>query len=152
HDLVAFIVAGVMLNLTPGPDTMYIIARTISQGRQAGILSVLGISSGCAIHTLFAAFGLSAMLATSTTAFLAVQLAGAAYLIFLGVQNLRKKSNLIVESYGSKKVSSLAIFRQGFLTNLLNPKVALFFLAFLPQFVVPDTELGPVPFLFLGSL
>lgn len=152
HDLVAFVVAGFMLNLTPGPDTMYIIARTISQGRKAGILSVLGISSGCAMHTLFAAFGLSAILATSATAFLVVQYAGAGYLIFLGIQTLRKKSKPITEATPATKLTSLAVYRQGFVTNLLNPKVALFFLAFLPQFVMPDADLGPVPFLFLGSL
>ncbi len=152
HDLVAFVVAGFMLNLTPGPDTMYIIARTISQGRKAGILSVLGISSGCAMHTLFAAFGLSAILATSATAFLVVQYVGAGYLIFLGIQTLRKKSKPITEATPATKLTSLAVYRQGFVTNLLNPKVALFFLAFLPQFVMPDADLGPVPFLFLGSL
>src|SRR5688572_17757176 len=127
-----FIVTGLLLNITPGQDTLYIVGRSMSQGRRAGLLSVVGISSGCLVHSFAAAFGLSAILATSAQAFLIVKLAGAAYLIYLGARMLLDRSReLTVGSFDADR--GWAIFRAGFLTNLLNPKVALFFMAFLPQ-------------------
>jgi RhtB (resistance to homoserine/threonine) family protein len=152
HDLLAFMLAGFILNVTPGPDTMYILTRTIAHGRRAGALSVLGICSGCLCHIAFAAFGLSALLAASALAFQAVKYAGALYLIWLGIQALRKKSALAGPGAIAVSASDWTIYRQGFITNLLNPKVALFFLAFLPQFVTSSAGLGPIPFLFLGAV
>jgi threonine/homoserine/homoserine lactone efflux protein len=152
HDLGTFVAAGVLLNLSPGPDTLYIIARTVSQGHMAGVMSVLGISSGCVVHMLLAAFGLSAILAVSATAFTVVKYVGAVYLIYLGIQALWQNPKLVNEAVAGQSSTNLAIYRQGFLTNLLNPKVAIFFLAFLPQFVVTDSTLGPLPFLFLGLI
>src|SRR5437867_9894661 len=150
HDLPAFLLASFLLWITPGPDTMYILARSISQGIQAGVLSALGIGCGILLHTTLAAFGLSALLAASATAFHVVKLAGAAYLIYLGVQALRASGRLATPEIAA--ASPWRIFRQGVLTNALNPKVAIFFLAFLPQFVNPAAGLGPVPFLLLGGL
>lgn len=114
-------------------------------------MSVLGISSGTLVHTLFAAIGLSAILATSAWAFTTLKLAGAAYLIYLGVQALLKKATAIATPE-INAMSSWQIYRQGVVTNVLNPKVAIFFLAFLPQFVYPNAGFGALPFLFLGIL
>jgi threonine/homoserine/homoserine lactone efflux protein len=151
HDFPTFLVASFLLWLTPGPDTMYILARSIVQGRRAGVLSALGIGSGLLIHTLFAAVGLSAILATSAWAFTAVKVAGAAYLIYLGLRALRRKVGPLATPAVSA-VSGWWVYRQGILSNTLNPKVALFFLAFLPQFVDPAAGFGPIPFLFLGAV
>lgn len=152
HDLWLFLSTSFLLWITPGPDTLYILARTLSQGRLAGVLSVLGISTGILAHTLFAAIGLSAIIMTSALAFTTIKLAGAAYLIYLGVQALRSRPvstspTPIVAQSRSK------IFWQGFVTNLLNPKIALFFLAFLPQFVTPTNASHSASlFLYLGGL
>jgi threonine/homoserine/homoserine lactone efflux protein len=151
HDLPAFMLASFLLWITPGPDTMYILARSIAQGMRAGILSALGIGCGILIHTALAAFGLSALLATSAAAFQAVKVAGAGYLIYLGIQALRKPGRPGAEPE-IDPADPGRIFRQGVLTNALNPKVAIFFLAFLPQFVEPAAGLGPLPFLLLGGL
>lgn len=156
-----FLGAGILLNITPGPDTFYILGRSVAQGRSAGICSALGIGTGAVIHTLMAAFGLSAVLATSSNAFLAVKTAGAFYLIYLGVAMLLQKSKEPkgAEEDGSSKegMQGLAsceslwkIYRQGIVTNVLNPKVALFFLSFLPQFVNANAEVQFLPFLVLG--
>lgn len=150
-NLPLFLLSSFLLWITPGTDTMYVLTRSVSQGRQAGVISVLGINSGVLIHTLFAAFGLSAILATSAWAFTAIKLAGAAYLIYLGLQAWVKQSPQL----SNPDIGSMAgwqIYRQGVVTNVLNPKVALFFLSFLPQFVNPKAELGAWPFLVLGVL
>ena len=151
HNLALFVLSGFLLNLTPGQDTFYIVGRSLAQGRRAGVLSVLGICSGCAVHTVAAAFGLSAILATSARAFLVVKLVGAAYLGYLGARMLldRSQSGGLVELPRDR---SWAIYRAGVLTNLLNPKVALFFLAFLPQFVDVHSASRVSSFLFLGAL
>ena len=144
-----FIITGLLLNMIPGPDTLYILGRTVAQGRRAGILSALGISAGCSVHTLAAALGLSAILVTSAKAFMVVKLCGAAYLIYLGVQMLWHSSRK--EAPGEPVLTPArgrTIFAQAVLTNVLNPKVAVFFLAFLPQFV--STTGTFLPFLFLG--
>jgi threonine/homoserine/homoserine lactone efflux protein len=147
-----FVVSGILLNLTPGQDTLYIVGRSAAQGRRAGILSVIGIVSGSVIHTLAAAFGLSAILATSARAFLVVKFAGAGYLVYLGARMLLDRSADVAQSVEFSQDSPWAIYRAGFLTNLLNPKVALFFMAFLPQFVAPTAESRILTFLFLGGL
>jgi threonine/homoserine/homoserine lactone efflux protein len=152
HHLGLFILSGLLLNITPGQDTLYIVGRTMSQGRRAGLMSVLGIASGSIIHTLAAAFGLSAILATSAGAFTAVKLVGAAYLVYLGIRMLldRAVTSGVAREFTSE--SDGAIYRAGLLTNVLNPKVALFFMAFLPQFVEPAGGSRVFPFLFLGTV
>ena len=148
-----FLVSCVLLNLTPGQDTMYIIGRSVAQGRRAGILSVLGIMSGVLVHTLLAALGLSVILATSSMAFSIVKYAGAGYLAWIGIGFLRNgKHGEMPEPMEKKQNIPWKIYRQGVLTNLLNPKVALFFLSFLPQFVDPQTELIFTPFVVLGMV
>lgn len=151
HDLWAFLAASFLLWLTPGPDTMYILARSIAQGRRAGVMSALGIGSGLLIHTILAAFGLSAILATSASTFAIVKAAGAAYLIYLGLQALRGKGGR-PDTPDLGPVGNRRTYYQGVVSNTLNPKVATFFLALLPQFVDPAAGLGPMPFLFLGAV
>ncbi len=154
HDFALFVAAGVLLNITPGPDMLYVIGRSTTQGLRAGAAAALGIGAGCVVHTVAAALGLSAVLAASATAFSIVQMIGAAYLVYVGV-------SLIVASRSgpdAKSTVTLApaalrtVFMQGFLTNLLNPKVALFFLAFLPQFIDPEALSKPLALLFLGAV
>lgn len=150
HDLPAFLLASFLLWITPGPDTMFILARSIASGSRSGVLSVLGISTGILVHTAFAAFGLSALLATSAVAFGVLKVAGACYLIVLGVQALRKRSHGLATPE-VRATNPWRVYRQGVTTNVLNPKVAIFFLAFLPQFVDSRATPGPVPFLLLGG-
>lgn len=146
-----FLIAGIILNLTPGADTMYILGRSIAQGKRAGVLSALGISTGSVFHIIFATLGLSIILAQSALAFEIVKYLGAAYLIFLGVKAVLKKADGKLElSQGGQTTDYGKIFLSGVLTNLLNPKVALFFLAFLPQFIDPGYAENALPFLILG--
>ena len=150
HDFGLFLAAGILLNLTPGPDTLYILGRSIAQGREAGVASALGISIGSVFHTCAAALGLSAVLATSAIAFGTIKLIGAAYLIFLGARMiLNRRPHLSLPSNFRRRTATAA-FRQGILTNVLNPKVALFFLAFLPQFIEPGSSAKVPAFIFLG--
>jgi threonine/homoserine/homoserine lactone efflux protein len=149
--LALFITSGILLNITPGQDTLYIVGRSVSQGRRAGLVSVAGIAAGTALHTLAAALGISAILATSARAFLIVKLTGAAYLAYVGVRMLLDRSReLTVASYRHEPPA--AIFRAALLTNVLNPKVALFFMAFLPQFVDPAATSTAAAMLFLGAV
>jgi threonine/homoserine/homoserine lactone efflux protein len=150
--LALFIASGLLLAVTPGQDTLYIVGRSVSQGRRAGLLSVLGIVTGCAIHAVAAAFGLSAVLATSTHAFVAVKMAGAAYLCYRGAQMLLERREHAGSLHEFAHESSGAIFRAGLVTNVLNPKVALFFIAFLPQFVSPTADSRIIALLFLGAV
>jgi threonine/homoserine/homoserine lactone efflux protein len=150
HDYGLFVAACIVLNLAPGQDTMYILGRSIGQGRRIGVASALGVAVGTVVHTAAAALGLSAILATSAAAFLALKVAGACYLVYLGVRVLvqaRAPETLLRVDAAS---GAWPAFRQGVLTNVLNPKVALFFLAFLPQFVVADGDAHPLAFLALG--
>jgi threonine/homoserine/homoserine lactone efflux protein len=135
-----FLFAAFMLNIAPGPDMLYVIGRSVGQGRKAGIVSALGIFVGCWAHILAAAFGIAALLRSSPIAFNMVRYAGAAYLVYLGVKMLVQRSNLAQQQLQPDSLA--AIFRQGVITNVLNPKVALFFLAFLPQFI--DSRRGSV--------
>ena len=150
HDFGLFLAAGVLLNLTPGPDTVYILGRSIAQGREAGVASALGICVGSIFHTCAAALGLSAILATSSVAFVAIKLLGGAYLIFLGIKLLLDRRRQLSLPSNFRQRTSAAAFRQGVLTNVLNPKVALFFLAFLPQFIDPATTNKILAFVTLG--
>jgi threonine/homoserine/homoserine lactone efflux protein len=151
HDLALFIVSGLLLNFTPGADTLYIVGRSTLQGGRAGAVAALGIGAGCCIHILAAGLGLSALLAASATAFTVVKLVGAAYLVYLGISLWRVESRALTASVPTPRPASLrAVFAQGVLTNVLNPKVALFFLAFLPQFIDPGAPQKLAAFLFLG--
>jgi RhtB (resistance to homoserine/threonine) family protein len=150
HDFGLFLAAGVLLNLTPGPDTVYILGRSIAQGREAGVASALGICVGSIFHTCAAALGLSASLATSSVAFVAIKLLGGAYLMFLGIKLLFDRRRELSLPSNFRQRTSAAAFRQGVLTNVLNPKVALFFLAFLPQFIDPATNNKLLAFVTLG--
>jgi len=150
HDFGLFLAAGVLLNLTPGPDTAYILGRTVAQDREAGIASALGICVGSIFHTCAAALGLSAILFSSATAFRFIKLLGGAYLIFLGAKMIIDRSKPSGRPLHFRRCTNSAAFRQGALTNMLNPKVALFFLAFLPQFIDPASPTKVLAFLILG--
>ena len=149
ENLSLFLFSCVLLNITPGQVSMYIIGRSVAQGRSAGIFSVLGIMTGVLIHTLFAALGLSVILTTSSVAFGIIKYLGAAYLMWLGISFLRSKGHQASPAVEDKtrRLRPWKVYRQGVLTNVLNPKVALFFLSFLPQFV--DTQAG---FAFLSFI
>src|SRR5689334_6167215 len=149
HDFGLFLAAGILLNLTPGPDTVYILGRSIAQGRKAGIASALGISVGSIFHTCAAALGLSAILATSAIAFGTIKLFGGAYLVFLGIKMILDRRQQLSVPSSFRRRTNMAAFRQGILTNILNPKVALFFLAFLPQFIDPSSNTKVIAFLLL---
>src|SRR5574342_836001 len=145
-----FLIAAILLNLTPGTDTMYIVSRSISQGRTAGIYSALGISAGIVVHTFLAAFGLSVILLQSAFLFNLIKIAGAIYLAYLGIKMILSK-NETKEQQSLPKQSNKKIFLQGMITNVTNPKVALFFLAFLPQFIHTQSGVStPTPFIILG--
>lgn len=149
--LVIFITATLVLLLTPGPAVLFIVARSLEQGKLAGLVSALGIAAGALIHVAFAAFGISELLTKSAVAFSVVKYAGAAYLIYLGIQSFRSQSKQ-VDMMTFQSQSLMTIFRQGFIVNLFNPKTALFFLSFLPQFIDPaaGNALGQV--LTLGAI
>ncbi len=153
HDLWLFVLSGLLLNITPGPDTLYIVGRSSTLGMRAGAVAALGIGSGILVHISAAALGLSALLAASATAFAVVKIAGAAYLVYVGISLLRTKRSCPASPATALRPARMrSIFFQGFLTNVLNPKVALFFLAFLPQFVLADAPSKPLTLLFLGAV
>lgn len=148
-----FLTAAVALNVSPGPDLVYVLSRTITQGKRVGLASAAGVCTGAFVHVVAAAFGLSAILATSAIAFNLVKYAGAAYLIYLGVKALRTAGkNFTLRAAPTPRVSAAVAFRQGVLIDVLNPKVAVFFMAFLPQFVRPEAGSVTIQLLFLGSL
>ena len=149
--LLGFIAAALVLLLTPGPGVMYIVARSIGQGSRAGLVSVLGLSAGALVHVAAAAAGISTILLASATAFGLVKAAGAAYLIYLGIRTLLARGAVASTEVCTPR-SSRRLFADGVLVSVLNPKIALFFLAFLPQFVDPGR--GPVArqILLLGLL
>lgn len=154
HDLALFVISGLLLNMAPGPDSLLIMARSATQGWRAGSAAALGIGAGTCVHIVAAALGMSALLATSATAFMVVKLIGAAYLLYIGVSMLLAKRQ-DGAAPGAGELPALPyrrIFAQGFLTNVLNPKVALFFLAFVPQFISPDSEHKALAFLLLGAI
>ncbi len=150
--LAPFLAASLVLYLTPGVDMAYIVARTAAQGRRAGVVSAVGVSGGIAIHSLAAAVGLSALLAASQTAFTVVKFAGAAYLLYLAVQLLRAGEEPTNGGAARPAQSMTRVFWQGVLCNCLNPKIGLFMLAFLPQFVDPARGQAALQILFLGML
>ena len=165
-----FVVSGLLLNITPGPDSLFIMARSASQGWRAGVVACWGVGAGVFVHVGAAALGLSALLATSAMAFTVVKIVGAAYLVWIGLGLLRQRRAAAVKpavvdaavagdaasasdaAVAPRAIPYRQIFRQGFLTNVLNPKVALFFLAFVPQFIAPDAASKPLAFLLLGVI
>lgn len=155
HDLPLFALTVLVLNATPGVDLVFTVSRTLQHGVRTGLAGAAGISAGCVVHALAAAFGLAALLAVSTTAFTVLKGLGAAYLVWLAVGMLR--SALATPAARTADVVAVApvplgrVFRQGLLTNVLNPKVALFFLAFLPQFIDADASHKTLSFLALGG-
>jgi threonine/homoserine/homoserine lactone efflux protein len=156
HDAALFAVTVLVLNATPGVDLAFTLVSTLKGGLSAGLAAAAGISAGCVVHTLAAAFGLATLLAASSATFGVVKWAGAAYLAWLALGMLRQglggggRATPLVGS-AAPRLSTAQVFRQGFLTNVLNPKVALFFLALLPQFIDIDTSHKTTAFLFLGA-
>ena len=147
-----FALAALALLLTPGPAVLYIVARSVEQGRLAGIVSVCGITTGTFVHIAAAALGLSALLASSALAFAAVKYAGAAYLVTIGVRRILDRTAAPAAQENLPRRSLARLYRDGFVVNLLNPKTALFFLAFLPQFVDPARGAAAFQVAFLGLL
>ena len=160
ENYLGFILTGILLNITPGSDTMYIITRSVSQGKKAGLYSVLGIVSGILVHTVLAALGLSIILANSPLAFTIVKYIGASYLCYLGFKMLINRSESVIADNlpntekltQAKTLNYKQIYRQGVLTNTFNPKVALFFIAFFPQFIDPSYAHSTLSFLILGLI
>ena len=153
ENFVVFVTTGILLNLMPGPDSLYIIGRSLSQGRTAGIFAVLGISTGALFHTLMGALGLSAILLTSANAFRFVKYAGAIYLFYQAIVLLKASRNgPTQEKPEIAKANHLRVFKQGAITNILNPKVALFFMALLPQFISATSPHKSLSFIVLGAV
>lgn len=156
--LLMFIAAGWLLNLTPGPDVLYIVTHSLRSGARAGIVAGLGITAGCFVHIVGAALGVGALLAASATAFTVLKWVGAAYLFYIGVKLLLSRTGtsplaqVAAGGAAAEPADLKRVFLGGFWTNVLNPKVALFFLAFVPQFIAPGTTHTTWVFLALGVL
>jgi threonine/homoserine/homoserine lactone efflux protein len=155
HSLGVFAATVFVVNATPGVDMMLVLTRTLRHGVAGGIAAALGVACGCIVHTLVAAFGLAALLAASSAAFAAVKWAGAAYLLWLAFgmlrEGMRRGAAVVVDASRAASPGAARLFVQGLLTNVLNPKVALFFLALLPQFIAADAPQKLLAFLFLGA-
>jgi threonine/homoserine/homoserine lactone efflux protein len=149
HNFTSFLLAGILLNLIPGNDTIYIVSRTIAQGKKAGLFSVFGIATGSLVHTTLAAFGLSLIIAKSIVAFNILRFAGAVYLAYLGIKMFYGKRKGI-DTVQVTKQPLYVIYYQAVITNVLNPKVALFFISFLPQFINPEFSKPYLSFMLLG--
>ena len=153
NDLWLFVISGIALNVMPGPDSLYIIGRSATQGFKGGSTASMGIAAGTFVHIFAAAFGLSAILATSATAFTVIKILGCCYLMYVGLYMILSRKEPSKEQIKQQVMGSLTkVFYQGFLTNALNPKVALFFLAFVPQFIAHDAPNKVLSFLFLGLI
>ena len=160
ESLLLFAAAGVLLNLTPGPDVLYIVTHALRSGARAGMVAALGIGAGCFVHIFAAAVGVSALMAASVTAFTVLKWVGAVYVVVVGIRLLFSKTafamNLeatqAISTWATARIDYKSVFFRGFWTNALNPKVALFFLAFVPQFIAPDIENKALAFLLLGLL
>ena len=158
--LLMFIAAGWLLNLTPGPDVLYIVSNALRRGTWAGVVASLGIALGCLVHVAAAAVGVGALLAASATAFTVLKVVGAAYLLWMGVRMLLSRAPASGATLAAVPGDALAVavpsltrvFMGGFWTNVLNPKVVIFFLAFVPQFIAPGTANKALAFVLLGVL
>jgi threonine/homoserine/homoserine lactone efflux protein len=148
--LLAFLGASIALTLAPGPDNIFVITQGIARGRKPAIVTALGMCSGVSVHTTAAAFGISAVFYSSAIAFTVVKSAGAAYLLYLAFKTLKERSAIRLAAVD--ELPAAALFRRGFVMNVLNPKVAMFFLAFLPQFVTPSAGRIPLQMLLLGII
>jgi threonine/homoserine/homoserine lactone efflux protein len=148
--LVCFLGASVALTMAPGPDNLFVLTQGIARGRRAAIVTALGMCSGISIHTAAAAFGISALFYSSAVAFNLVKYAGAGYLLFLAFRTLKECSAVRLST--ADESPPLALFKRGFIMNVLNPKVAMFFLAFLPQFVSPNADFFALQMLLLGFI
>ena len=147
-----YVAASLALIATPGQDMLYVITRSLAQGRVAGLCSALGVCLGILVHTALAALGVGAILHASEMLFLALKLAGAAYLVYLGLRLVLSRESVRIEGLGHGRLSPLALIRQGVLSNVTNPKIVLFFFAFLPQFVDPASAHPTRELVFLGVL
>ncbi len=148
--LIYFLGASVALTIAPGPDNIFVMTQGIAYGRRPAIVTALGMCSGISVHTAAAAFGISAVFYSSAAAFSVVKYAGAAYLLYLAFRTLKERSAIRLSNADDRP--SAALFKRGFIMNVLNPKVAMFFLAFLPQFVTPNTAHFPLEMLLLGFI
>ncbi len=151
HDLYLFVAAALLLNVTPGPDTALVIGQSMRHGFKGGVLAILGVSVGCYVHIGAAAIGLSALLLTSALAFTVIKWIGVCYLCYVGLRMLLARETSF-QAAGDQPEISNSIFWQGFLTNVLNPKVAMFFLAFLPQFIDANAPQKALAFVVLGLI
>lgn len=148
--LLCFLGASMALTIAPGPDNIFVMTQGIARGRRAAIITALGMCSGISVHTIAAALGISALFYSSLLAFNLVKYAGALYLLYLAVNTIRQHSAVTLSRIDEQP--SAALFRRGFIMNVLNPKVALFFLAFLPQFITPGSLHFPLQMLLLGGI
>ncbi|WP_400163353.1 LysE family translocator [Brevibacillus sp. TJ4] len=147
----SFLAVAVLLTLAPGPDILFVIAQSISNGRKAGILTALGLASGVIVHTLAAALGITAVLYNSAFAFQLIKYAGALYLLYLAYQAIRDGATPLTAAAPVRQ-KGIQLYRTGVLMNILNPKVSLFFLALLPQFVTHGTGNEPLQMMLLGVI
>jgi threonine/homoserine/homoserine lactone efflux protein len=152
HDLALFIVACVILAITPGPDSTLVFAQSLKHGARGGLVASLGVMTGCLVHVTAASVGLSALLAASASAFNVVKWAGAIYLAFIGLRTIMTAGRASAAAAQPEALRTSSVFWTGFLTNVLNPKVAVFFVAFLPQFVLTGAAYAPLGFATLGLL
>jgi threonine/homoserine/homoserine lactone efflux protein len=150
YTLLCFLGSSMALTIAPGPDNLFVMTQGIARGRRAAIITALGMCSGISVHTTAAALGISALVYSSLLAFNLVKYAGALYLLYLAVKTVRQRSAIALT--GAAELPATALFRRGFIMNVLNPKVALFFLAFLPQFITPGSAHFPLQMLLLGGL
>lgn len=146
----SFLLSSILLNITPGADIIYVLSRSVTGGKKIGLLSALGICTGIFIHTILVAMGLSVLLISSPIAYKIMTILGAAYLVFLGLKTIFSKKTTLFNKKFEGDLNYKKIYFQGVVTNALNPKIALFFLSFLPQFVDTSISTTPLPFLLLG--
>lgn len=146
----AYLMTAFLFIMTPGIDTVFVLNKSIGQGKKAGVYATLGVNGGIVVHTIFAALGLSIIIAKSATAFMIIKYLGAAYLLYLGISKILSKTKVTIDEAQATHRSSQQHFVSGLISNLFNPKVALFFLSFFPQFIKPEAVTSPTPFIILG--
>lgn len=150
ENFIAFLITAGIFVVTPGMDTLFVLNKSIGQGRRSGVLASLGINTGIMVHTLLGALGLSVILAQSAYGFTIVKYLGAAYILYMGITGFRSKKDIFQTSTQDLNTNRKGDFWSGFITNVFNPKVALFFMAFFPQFIIPEQISSPLPFITLG--
>lgn len=150
ENFIAFLITAGIFVVTPGMDTLFVLNKSIGQGRRSGVLVSLGINTGIMVHTLLGALGLSVILAQSAYGFTIVKYLGAAYILYMGITGFRSKKDIFQTSTQDLNTNRKGDFWSGFITNVFNPKVALFFMAFFPQFIIPEQISSPLPFITLG--